>query len=632
MSINAAEIPQIEGDLDAVDGAGKSLTSAGRGFADTGSDVHATWQGLSGVYSAPEAGELFAATAPVSSDSATIGTDVGSVGSALSAYAAEVRPIQAELQRLRIQAEAFNSSIAGDEDWNEDEGKVNEKNGILQAVNAAVAAWQAAERTCASAINATYGGVQYRADDGDGTAAPDEYGYTAEMLDGATAGEQGVPWGQASEVDKPWYEDAWNSVVSFGKGLVVDGLWGAVRGLGTMVGVDGWDAAKQAWAGMGKLALALNPVTAVIDQTVGLPGMERGEAGATALAAGKALIAYDMWGQDPARAAGAVTGNVIGAVIGTKGAGAAIKGSGTVAKVGAATSTAFPRAAELAARFGGKVSNVKVNLATSMSKLELPRFGPQPAFAGAGGFGGRGGAVFDVTPGSRSSTTASGMAARIDDGAAGSRGPVAAPADGARSGGGSAGARVDDGHTPAAASPDAAAPPRPVPAQYADLGEPRRLDSGGKGSWVTELNRPEPNRVYIVDDRHLFVTDDSTRVTHAETTLDTTPGDRNTYQQGKAGGAYRLELDQGGHLVATQFGGPGERINLVAMDRALNGAGKDNWYAMENSWRDRLQANPDTRIDVTIDIDYPGASTRPDQFRVQYSVDGGEPVRRRFRQ
>ncbi len=45
MSINTAEIPQIEDDLDAVDGAGGSLRMAGRGFADTGSDVHATWQG-----------------------------------------------------------------------------------------------------------------------------------------------------------------------------------------------------------------------------------------------------------------------------------------------------------------------------------------------------------------------------------------------------------------------------------------------------------------------------------------------------------------------------------------------------------------------------------------------------------
>ena len=101
MSINTAEIPQIEGDLDVVDGAGAKLRSAGTGFSTTGSEVHSTWQGLSGVYRAPEVGELLAATAPVASDAAAVGTDVGSVGAALSAYAVEVRPIKAELATWR---------------------------------------------------------------------------------------------------------------------------------------------------------------------------------------------------------------------------------------------------------------------------------------------------------------------------------------------------------------------------------------------------------------------------------------------------------------------------------------------------------------------------------------------------
>jgi len=308
MSINTAEIPQIDGDLDVVDAAGGSPKTAGTGFADTGSDVHTTWQGLSGVYKAPEVGELLAATAPVSADSSTIGSDVRSVGSALSAYASEVRPIKAELERLRTEAVAYNATIEGDDEWTKDEDLVNQKNGLLKSVNAAVAAWQAAERTCASAINATFGGVQYRADDGDSTTSADEYGYSAETLDGATAGDQGVPWGKASEVDEPWYKDVANSVVSFGKGLVVDGLWGTVRGLGTMVGVDGAEAAGQAWMGIGKLAMSLNPVAMAVDQTVGIPGMEKGELGATQLAAGKAPIAYDTWGEDPARASGVVVG------------------------------------------------------------------------------------------------------------------------------------------------------------------------------------------------------------------------------------------------------------------------------------------------------------------------------------
>ncbi len=198
--------------------------------------------------------------------------------------------------------------------------------------------------------------------------------------------------------------------------------------MGTMVGVDGFDAAKQAWVGIGKLALSLNPVAMVVDQTVGMPGMAKGELGATQLAAGKALIAYDMWGEDPARASGAVVGNVLGAVIGTKGAGAAIKGSGTVAKAGAAASRTFPKTAELAATIGGKVGDLKINVATSLNtkitslgeKIAIPKFGPEPALAGAGG---RGASVFEMTPGTRTGPAGAGVAARTGDGSAsGARG------------------------------------------------------------------------------------------------------------------------------------------------------------------------------------------------------------------
>jgi len=173
--------------------------------------------------------------------------------------------------------------------------------------------------------------------------------------------------------------------------------------------------------GIGKLALSLNPVAMVVDQTVGMPGMAKGELGATQLAAGKALIAYDTWGEDPARASGAVVGNVLGAVIGTKGAGAAIKGSGTAAKVGGAASRTFPKTAELAANIGGKAGDLKINVASTLNtkitslgeKIAIPKFGPQPALAGAGG---RGSSVFEMTPGTRNGSSGAGVAARIDDG------------------------------------------------------------------------------------------------------------------------------------------------------------------------------------------------------------------------
>jgi hypothetical protein len=376
--INPDGIPQIDGDLDAVATAGNTLQRTGREFAATGAEVNTTWQGLSAFYHAPESGQLLSATGPVQTAADVVGSDVTAMGVALSTYADEVRPIKAELESLRSRAIAFLASIEGDDDWNEDGGKVDEHNGLLAAVNAAVAAWMDAQRRCANTINALYGGIQYVPDNGDGTSEANEFGYSKELLDGATAGDEGVPWGKPEEEDKPWYEDAVGAVVSFGKGLVVDGLWGAVTGLGDMVGLGGWDAFAASWTGLGKLALSLSPGYRLIEATIGTPGPSNAELNQTLIDTGKALIAYDTWDDDPARAAGATVGNIVTAVVGTKGAGAAAK-TGTVARVAGAVSSRFPRVAEVAAQISAVVPDIRlprlgpeVQVASTVSRLDDP--------------------------------------------------------------------------------------------------------------------------------------------------------------------------------------------------------------------------------------------------------------------
>ncbi len=123
---------------------------------------------------------------------------------------------------------------------------------------------------------------------------------------------------------------------------VRDGAVGFVTGLGGLIGRDpttgkwSWSAAGTAWAGMGKFALALGvysiPGGTIVDQTVGVPGLERGELGNTLLNAGKALIAYDEWGKDPARAAGMTGFNIAAAIVGTKGAGTGLRAARSAAK------------------------------------------------------------------------------------------------------------------------------------------------------------------------------------------------------------------------------------------------------------------------------------------------------------
>ncbi|WP_190046436.1 hypothetical protein, partial [Streptomyces galbus] len=124
-------------------------------------------------------------------------------------------------------------------------------------------------------------------------------------------------------------------------GLIVDGVWGTIKGLGTLVGCGGWEAMGQAWKGLAQLAtgLALASIPGVgtafwLVPDDKLPSWIR-DSRTAMKETGKALVAWDEWGKNPGRAAGAVTFNVLTTVF-TGGAGGAAAGAGkagAVAKV-----------------------------------------------------------------------------------------------------------------------------------------------------------------------------------------------------------------------------------------------------------------------------------------------------------
>ncbi|WP_242685673.1 DNA/RNA non-specific endonuclease, partial [Photorhabdus sp. RW14-46] len=149
------------------------------------------------------------------------------------------------------------------------------------------------------------------------------------------------------------------------------------------------------------------------------------------------------------------------------------------------------------------------------------------------------------------------------------------------------------------------------------------IEQGKKGGWSKVLNKPEPNKIYHV--RHasgekIYHTDGLSRPVHIETSLHLSKNDRNTYQQCKAGKCGNPG-DEGGHLIASIFGGPGERLNVVPMDGNLN---KGAWKQMENSWAKELKAGK--RVDVKIQPRYSDNSNRPSSFDVSYTVDNGRPI------
>ncbi|MGW2819044.1 hypothetical protein [Streptomyces sp. NPDC001415] len=336
-SIVPSGIPQFTGDLDSLDHDTALLNAQAGAFRDAGAGIHAHFQGAAAFYKAPEAEQLFATTAPVATKTATFAGQLEKVSGALSAYSQEVRPLAKKLEDLQRQAYAFTVSIAGDEHWRRDETKRDRNDALKHEVQATLEAFYAAEITCHNKITALVGGttlVLGKLSGGQmlpkGTSA---YGAGAADLDHL----ENAPWGTYAAPEYTGLSWLYHQGKSFvWDGFIVDGIWGTVQGIDTLLGADGWDKAGEAWWGLAKvatgLAIAVAPgagafYMAAPDST--MPTWFR-ESRTALKETGKALIAYDEWGKNPSRAAGGVAFNVLTTVF-TAGAGTAVKG-GAVAK------------------------------------------------------------------------------------------------------------------------------------------------------------------------------------------------------------------------------------------------------------------------------------------------------------
>ncbi|MBZ3907139.1 hypothetical protein [Streptomyces griseiscabiei] len=333
----SAEIPEFTGNLEQLETDAGDIAFDGMAVGAAGLLIDANFRLLEPFYKAPEADQLFATTAPVAAAGHDLQTELATVSKALLDYAAEVRPLVGRLDSLRAEAAAFERRVADDEDWVADGDLIEENTARRNAVNAAWTAFQAAERACHNKIVALVGGEALVV--GDGSNKENMYGYRGEDLNNAG----GLPWGDPVEESNPWYyihEHVWDFTVGF----VVDGVWGTIKGLGTLAGFNGWDAAGQAWVGLGKLATGIlitaTPLGAAYWLTPAdrLPSWLR-DSRTAVVETGKALIAYDEWGKNPSRAAGAVTFNVLTTIF-TGGAGGAAAGAGKAGAIAKAISFA----------------------------------------------------------------------------------------------------------------------------------------------------------------------------------------------------------------------------------------------------------------------------------------------------
>ncbi|MDQ2846813.1 MAG: DNA/RNA non-specific endonuclease [Actinomycetota bacterium] len=155
-------------------------------------------------------------------------------------------------------------------------------------------------------------------------------------------------------------------------------------------------------------------------------------------------------------------------------------------------------------------------------------------------------------------------------------------------------------------------------------------EAGGPGGWNWTLSHPAADTMYDVDGQIYYETDAYGRTVRVSGEIDSSSvaGNRNPYWQLKAGGADRLDGDDGGHLVATRLGGPGEGINITAMSRALNRAGPGSYYEMEQQWVD--YAAEGSAVAYNIEVVMAQGSSRALMFVVIYTVDNGPEIVRVF--
>jgi hypothetical protein len=163
------------------------------------------------------------------------------------------------------------------------------------------------------------------------------------------------------------------------------------------------------------------------------------------------------------------------------------------------------------------------------------------------------------------------------------------------------------------------------PATAQNVTQVRYENSGSPGAanGNPALDHPQPNTAYVVDGRHLYITDGQGRTVYMQTRIErphvrSVP--RDNARQGASGGSDRLARDDGMHLVGTQFSGPIEQINMSPGAVAMN-RGNPGFAGHESAWA--THARGGGTVDVVIEQTYPGTSVRPTTWDIRTRYDNG---------
>jgi hypothetical protein len=348
-------------DPDVILASASAMRTRGFEFGAAATDTIMAWNALTTCYSGPGQDEIWTALHPISLPAASFAVAVNTVANALTTFAFTIEPILDKLRLVVIDAGQlgreirgfrpyerspqhrpyatsstppglgiFNSEVLPDqgnsiETWDQDPDLVWRNARLIQTIHEQTVLYQEAERTCANAINALYGGTEWvPITDTTKSTATNAYGLDAETMADIDQG-----WGIAPKLTiidtTPGWERYGNAASeAIATGLLDDATF-MVNAVG-LFGPDGsiwnWRTAAQTWMNLGSTVYdAVTPPAAVITEDGSLelkpvPNFDftRGEwreIPSPLAAMGRELFAQDQWGVDNAAAAGTVTGNII---------------------------------------------------------------------------------------------------------------------------------------------------------------------------------------------------------------------------------------------------------------------------------------------------------------------------------
>lgn len=335
MTLDVSKLPTIDPGQP-IRNAVIDLTEAGSAINTLAGTIHSTWQGLAAPYHAPEQHLVLQAMNTPQTKAKDLWDDALAAGKALTTYADRCDELQNQRNTLVSDINKFhkdkaetNSSNSNPWEWVKDKSgwddlqQLRDEEDLSGRCSQLQADLDEAQRNCANAISAIYGGPTWEAA---GQASVDDktvYGLTKDGYDQmAQSGD--TPWG---------HPEGWqgNSLLTQGY-MVGKGAWGMVTSTAGFVwdltGLSEDGEAAAAWSGLWQLtkdAAKFSSVPLLVGSLINDPQGTK-ESGERLLNVGKSVIGWDNWDTSPYQTAGGLAPDVIAAVA-SGGSSAAARGA-----------------------------------------------------------------------------------------------------------------------------------------------------------------------------------------------------------------------------------------------------------------------------------------------------------------